>query len=916
MEKYQFLNAIGEGSFGKVYKARIRGTGQIVAIKSIKKKGKQEKDLNNLRQEIEILRGLFHENIILLLDSFETNTEFCLVTELAQGELFEILEDDKCLPEPEVRKIAQQLVNSLYYLHSQRVIHRDMKPQNILISANGIVKLCDFGFARTMSTNTIVLTSIKGTPLYMAPELVKELPYNQSVDIWSLGVILYELFVGQPPFYTNSIYSLINLIINDSVKYPDNMSSEFKDFLKCLLNKAPNERSSCKDLLRHSFIRETEQERSERKKRTIIYKKWAKRVYPYPIKDEFLMDNILDSIYSVNPNPIIQPQSNKVIENDLNFEIDSRVKISKKQNSSTNVGEEDIWTKYERIAMDSQKVHELKKDKNFCENLNQIFQTDFSELTSVDRKSQIKIALKVISLILSREKNDDFNEIISISLVSHIINFSKSLVKHKEEEIICECIKTLGIIINDQFNKPSSIDLTIIKNLIPFLPILFKYASDLNQSTLTLNLLKLVGKLITKANLTQLKIVHFYHEFYNQKIIQELCKIIQNSNVSAKNQPAREERIAAQVLAACLHPYSTDIIEFPWTREGNLEQIKIYKESLEIFESLKNQAVSFLYEFDFISAFSKLFNNEDNSSQLSCRIAVLKLILQILRSGKEAKFLFSSIKHIFIMCNMSICGKEPMLIAQGCYTLSLMLKYIGSGKKHELKEISIPASTIINLFDSSGTKEPIISVAALGLISDMLQFEIDTSEILSKFCNSGKIKILIDLLTIQIPKDDLIPLDSSNYGCSFVGFLDLPISLIQKLLQKYQTDPKSVKEKLLNNFINELSQTNMAETLVNILLTLSPRTSLSPRGLISLLICIHEGIFNSYRQLLLRLFKENYVKSLFSLLNEFQLTAIEEWPLLGGGGPGATNLVTAQILRIFNLPYSQPTYEKDWDTIN
>lgn len=158
--------------------------------------------MNNLRQEISILKGLRHPNIILLLDSFETEHEFCLVTEFAHGELFEILEDDKNLPEKEVRKIAQQLVKSLNYLHSNRIIHRDLKPQNILFGSNGIIKICDFGFARSMSRNTMVLYSIKGTPLYMAPELINDNSngYNHAVDLWSLGVILYELFVGQPPF--------------------------------------------------------------------------------------------------------------------------------------------------------------------------------------------------------------------------------------------------------------------------------------------------------------------------------------------------------------------------------------------------------------------------------------------------------------------------------------------------------------------------------------------------------------------------------------------------------------------------------------------------------------------------------------------------------------------------------------------
>ncbi|KAH6757529.1 kinase family with ARM repeat domain-containing protein, partial [Perilla frutescens var. hirtella] len=210
-----------------------------------------------------ILRKLKHENIIAMLDSFESPQEFCVVTEFAQGELFEILEDDKCLPEEQVQAIAKQLVRALHYLHSNRIIHRDMKPQNILIGAGSIVKLCDFGFARAMSANTVVLRSIKGTPLYMAPELVREQPYNHTADLWSLGVILYELFVGQPPFYTNSVYALIRHIIKDPVKYPDNMSTNFKSFLQGLLNKVPQHRLTWPALLEHPFVKDASAEIEE-----------------------------------------------------------------------------------------------------------------------------------------------------------------------------------------------------------------------------------------------------------------------------------------------------------------------------------------------------------------------------------------------------------------------------------------------------------------------------------------------------------------------------------------------------------------------------------------------------------------------------------------------------------------------------
>lgn len=254
MENYQVLHLIGEGCFGKVFKGRRKYTGQAVALKFITTRGKTEKDLKNLRQEISILKTLKHENIILLVDAFETASDFVVVTEFAHGELFEVFQDDRQLPESEVQLIAQQLVQALYYLHSNRVIHRDMKPQNILIGSNNVIKLCDFGFARAMSNKTVVLNSVKGTPLYMAPELVQEQPYNHTADLWSLGVILYELFVGTPPFYTNSLYSLINLIINDPVKYPDTMSSNFKSFLQGLLQKNPSKRLSWPGLLSHPFV--------------------------------------------------------------------------------------------------------------------------------------------------------------------------------------------------------------------------------------------------------------------------------------------------------------------------------------------------------------------------------------------------------------------------------------------------------------------------------------------------------------------------------------------------------------------------------------------------------------------------------------------------------------------------------------
>lgn len=255
MDDYHLLNQIGEGSFGKVYKARRKYTGRLVAIKMINKLGQSKEDLQSFRREISILQKVDHPNIMRMLEIFETNTDFCLVTELGRGDLFQIITDNQSLPENILRSISAQLVSALNYLHSQRIIHRDLKPQNVLISSNGTIKICDFGFARVLSNTTLALNSIKGTPLYMAPELVQEHQYNEKVDIWSIGIILYELYYGRTPFFTNSFYKLIQMIVNDSITWPGPISDDFKDFLSSMLQKDPEMRASCADLLGMRFIR-------------------------------------------------------------------------------------------------------------------------------------------------------------------------------------------------------------------------------------------------------------------------------------------------------------------------------------------------------------------------------------------------------------------------------------------------------------------------------------------------------------------------------------------------------------------------------------------------------------------------------------------------------------------------------------
>ncbi|KAK3924318.1 Serine/threonine-protein kinase 36 [Frankliniella fusca] len=253
MEKYKKVSIIGQGSYGVVYKAEVKSSKQNVALKVITKRKKTLKEIQNLRQEFEIQRDLCHPNIIRMLDSFETEDDIIVVTEFAPQDLSQLLRDKGHLPEDIVKQIVCDLLSALYYLHYHRVLHRDLKPQNILVETNGTAKLCDFGFARSMSMDTYVLTSIKGTPLYMAPEIISQCPYDHSADLWSLGCIVYECLVGSPPYCTDALLRLVSLI-HQEIKWPTFLSPECLSFLHGLLQKDPSKRLSWPDLLHHPFV--------------------------------------------------------------------------------------------------------------------------------------------------------------------------------------------------------------------------------------------------------------------------------------------------------------------------------------------------------------------------------------------------------------------------------------------------------------------------------------------------------------------------------------------------------------------------------------------------------------------------------------------------------------------------------------
>jgi len=252
-----YKKKIGKGAFSTIYKGYHKNTKLKVAVKEITL-DTLNKHKKIFKRESEILMKLRHPNIIHLYDTIidETNENVYLVMDYySRGDFSKFLKN-RPLKEKYAIKYLKQLSEGLKYLLSNNIIHRDLKPQNILVSDIGDIKITDFGFARYFD-NDIMIQTICGSPLYMAPEIMKSQKYDYKSDLWSVGVIFYEMLVGKTPFKSKNIYELIRKIENDKVIIPPKikLSISCKNLLFNLLKKDPDDRISWEDFFDHPLIK-------------------------------------------------------------------------------------------------------------------------------------------------------------------------------------------------------------------------------------------------------------------------------------------------------------------------------------------------------------------------------------------------------------------------------------------------------------------------------------------------------------------------------------------------------------------------------------------------------------------------------------------------------------------------------------
>jgi serine/threonine protein kinase len=212
--------------------------------------------VNSIQTEIELLKKLDHPNIVKYIDFVQTKTHINIILEYVEGgSLHHLVKQNGMLGEYLVHVFVKQVLTGLDYLHSQGIVHRDIKGANLLYTKNGCIKLADFGYSIRLSdidkTNSIV-----GTPYWMAPEIIEPKGnISTACDIWSLGITIIQLLTSKPPYYQLEPYPAMFRIVTDEYPpLPENISENLKDFLIQCFFKDPNKRPKSKDLLNHPWI--------------------------------------------------------------------------------------------------------------------------------------------------------------------------------------------------------------------------------------------------------------------------------------------------------------------------------------------------------------------------------------------------------------------------------------------------------------------------------------------------------------------------------------------------------------------------------------------------------------------------------------------------------------------------------------
>ncbi|KAH7869799.1 Pkinase-domain-containing protein [Lentinula edodes] len=287
IEAFDLLKVIGKGSFGKVMQVRKKDTQRIYALKTIRKAhiAQRPGEITHILAERTVLALVNNPFIVPLKFSFQNPDKLYLVMSFVNGgELFYHLQREGKFDQDRSRFYAAELLVALEHLHGFNVVYRDLKPENILLDYTGHIALCDFGLCKLNMSETEKTNTFCGTPEYIAPELLESQGYTKTVDWWTLGVLLYEMMTGLPPFYDDNVNTMYQRILTDPLNFPPDMPSEARSVMTGLLQRDPAKRLGAnggEEIKRHPFFA-----------KYIDWERLIKKGYPPPFKPS--VESVLD----------------------------------------------------------------------------------------------------------------------------------------------------------------------------------------------------------------------------------------------------------------------------------------------------------------------------------------------------------------------------------------------------------------------------------------------------------------------------------------------------------------------------------------------------------------------------------------------------------------------------------------------